>query len=154
MAQKGFTLIELMVTLAVMAVLLGLAAPNFAQLIRDNRATTEINAVAGMLNFARREAVQRAQKITLKGPAAADASWQVLRTSDSLELRWFPALTTFGVDPEGVQTIVFDSQGRLDDDEKLSLDLQVIDTELDCATYNRSVSVELSGAVSIKKAGC
>lgn len=154
MAQKGFTLIELMVTLAVLGVLLGLAAPNFAQMIRDNRAAAEINAVSSMLNYARREAVQRAQKTKLVGPSAADGSWQVLRSSDDLELRWFPPLTSFAVDPAGVKTIVFDSQGRLDSLAKSSFDLEVNDSSLDCATYNRSVSVELSGAVSVARVGC
>ncbi len=154
MSQKGFTLIELMVTLAVLAVLLGLAAPNLSELLRNNRAATEINSFSGMFAYARREAVQRGQTTRLQGPLAADGSWQLLRNSDDLELRLFPELTSFNVDPTGVKTILFDSRGQLISAAAVSFDLLVKDSALDCASYNRSVSIELSGSVSIRKRGC
>ncbi|WP_137887312.1 GspH/FimT family pseudopilin [Pseudomonas sp. 2FE] len=154
MSQKGFTLIELMVTLVVLAVLIGLAAPNLSQLLRDNRATAELNTFAGMLNYARREAVQGAQTVKLEGPLAADGSWQVLRARDSLELRRFAPLSSFVVDPAGLQSILFDAQGRLVSAAKITFDLAVKDSSIACATFNRSVAIELSGAISLKKAGC
>ena len=154
MSQKGFTLIELMVTLAVLAVLLGLAAPNLAELLRNNRAATEINSFAGMFAYARREAVQRAQTTKLQGPLDADGSWQVLLNGDDLELRVFPPLSSFNVDPAGVKTILFDSQGQLIGAAAVSFDLLVNDANLSCATFNRTVIVELSGAASVRKRGC
>lgn len=154
MSQKGFTLIELMVTLAVMAILLGLAAPNFAQMIRDNRAAAELNLFAGMFNYARGEAVRRAQRVSLAGPQAADGSWRVERVSDGEEFRQFPPLASFNLAPSGMKTIVFDTQGRLDAEARVAFDLAVKDTSLDCAKFNRAVSIELSGAVALAKAGC
>jgi type IV fimbrial biogenesis protein FimT len=154
MSQKGFTLIELMITLAVFAVLLGLAAPNFGQLLRDNRAATEINSFSGMFAYARREAVQRAQTTRLQGPLAADGSWQVLRHADALELQVFPALSSYNVNPAGLKTVLFDSQGQLISGAAVTFDLLVKDTELNCATFNRTVVVELSGAASVRKRGC
>jgi len=154
MSQKGFTLIELMVALAVSAILLGLAAPNFAQMIRDNRAAAELNSFSSMLNYARGEAVRRAQRVSLAGPQAADGSWRVERVSDGEEIRQFPALTSFNLAPAEVNTLVFDAQGRLDAKAKVAFSLQVKDASLDCAKYNRAVSIELSGAVALAKAGC
>ncbi|MFC5697940.1 GspH/FimT family pseudopilin [Pseudomonas sp. GCM10022186] len=153
MSQRGFTLIELMVTLVVLAVLIGLAAPNFSQMLRENQAAAELDAFSGMLNFARREAVQGAQTIRLKGPAA-DGSWQLLRERDSLELRRFPALSFFVVSPVGQRSILFDSQGRLVSAARVAFDLAITDTSLGCATFNRSVSIELSGSISLQKGGC
>lgn len=154
MSQRGFTLIELMVTLVVLAVLIGLAAPNFSQMLRENQAAAELDAFAGMLNYARREAVQGSQTIRLKGPLAADGSWQLLRERDSLELRRFPALSFFVVSPVGLQNILFDSQGRLVSAARMALTLAAKDTSLGCASFNRSVSIELSGSISLQKGSC
>lgn len=154
MSQKGFTLIELMVTLAVLAALLGLAAPNLTQLLDNNRAATEINSFASMFAYARREAVQRGQTTKVQGPLAADGSWQVLRNSDDLQLRLFPALASFNVDPAGMKTIQFDSQGQLVGGAAISFALKVKGSAVNCAVYNRSVRVEQSGAASVRKGSC
>lgn len=67
---RGFTLIELMVTLTVLAIVLGLAAPSLASLLASNRISTQTNEFIGALNLARSEAVRRGQPVTLL--AAAD----------------------------------------------------------------------------------
>jgi type IV fimbrial biogenesis protein FimT len=62
---RGFTLIELMVTVAVLAIVLSLAAPSFASLMASNRMSTQTNEFIGALNLARSEALRRAQPVTL-----------------------------------------------------------------------------------------
>ncbi len=64
--QSGFTLIELMVTLTVLAIILKLAIPSFSSLIAANRMTSQTTQLMGALNTAHSEAVRRAQPVTLR----------------------------------------------------------------------------------------
>ena len=67
---SGFTLVELMVTLAVAAILLTLAIPSFTSVINGNRLTTTANELVGSLQLARTEAIRRNARV------------QVCRSSD------------------------------------------------------------------------
>jgi len=62
---KGFTLVEVMITIAVLVILLGLAVPGFQSLVQNTRATTLANEFAAGLMFARSEAVKRGAAVTL-----------------------------------------------------------------------------------------
>ncbi|QEE24448.1 prepilin-type N-terminal cleavage/methylation domain-containing protein [Rhodanobacter glycinis] len=57
--QRGFTLVELMITLAVAVILTAIAVPSFRNLTLSNRLTTTANDIVGALNVARMEAVKR-----------------------------------------------------------------------------------------------
>lgn len=56
--QSGFTLIELMVAVAVVAILLGLALPSFQGSMRSSRVTTTTNELLASLSLARTEAIR------------------------------------------------------------------------------------------------
>lgn len=64
-SERGFTLIELMVTLSIAAILLTVAVPNFITFVQNNRLATQANDLVTMLNYARSEAVKRNQRITI-----------------------------------------------------------------------------------------
>ncbi|WP_237060495.1 GspH/FimT family pseudopilin [Microbulbifer sediminum] len=63
--QRGFTLIELMVTIAVLAIVVSIAAPNFATMINNNRSAALGEELAGAFNFARSEAVKRGDRVSI-----------------------------------------------------------------------------------------
>lgn len=80
-SQRGFTLIELMVTVTVLGVLLSLGVPSFARLIASNRITTQTNEFIGGLNLARSEAVRRGLAVAIRSNAGSGvdfaAGWTV-----------------------------------------------------------------------------
>lgn len=57
----GFTLVELMVTIAVLAILVAAAAPSFREIGLNNRSTGMINSLLADLAIARSEAVKTAR---------------------------------------------------------------------------------------------
>jgi type IV fimbrial biogenesis protein FimT len=71
--HRGFTLIELMVTLAVAAVLMGLAAPAFNDLVRQRAMISRINDLVLAVSYARSEAVRRGAVISVQAQDADDA---------------------------------------------------------------------------------
>lgn len=76
--QRGLTLIELMITLAVLAVMVGIAVPSFNTMIQNNRALSLGEELASALNYARSEAIKRSARVTLCGStdgSACNGTW-------------------------------------------------------------------------------
>lgn len=64
-ARAGFTLVELMVTVAIAAILLSLGVPSFQEYIRNSRLVSRTNDFIGALHLARSEAIKRGGRVTL-----------------------------------------------------------------------------------------
>ncbi|WP_421682467.1 prepilin-type N-terminal cleavage/methylation domain-containing protein [Stutzerimonas urumqiensis] len=77
--SRGFTLIELMITLAILAILLGLAAPSFRQMIANNRTQTAADNLMTAFQYARSEAVRRGVSVEIcrrnNGACANATTW-------------------------------------------------------------------------------
>jgi len=61
----GFTLIELMVTLAIMVIVITVGIPSFNTVIRDNRLVSQYNDLVTALSLARSEAIKNTTTVTL-----------------------------------------------------------------------------------------
>lgn len=63
--DRGFTIVELMVTLAVAAVLIGFAVPAFTDFVRQRTMTTRINDFVIAVTYARSEAARRGENVSV-----------------------------------------------------------------------------------------
>ena len=62
---KGFTLIELMIAVALAAIIITMAAPSFNSAMKKNKIVAETNELIADINFARSEAVKRSMPVVL-----------------------------------------------------------------------------------------
>lgn len=63
--QTGMTLIELVVTVTIVAILSAVALPSLKEMIESNRLTALNNQLVSSLNYVRGEAVKRAYEVTM-----------------------------------------------------------------------------------------
>jgi type IV fimbrial biogenesis protein FimT len=80
--SAGFTMIELMMTIAIATVVMTLAIPSFRYITNANRIASEVNGLVGDMQFARAEAIKEGQGVTVcvstngTSCAAGDTFWQ------------------------------------------------------------------------------
>lgn len=72
--HNGFTLVELMVTIAVLAIIATIAVPSFTSTLVATRIRSAASALQGQLMFARSEAIKRNADVTLTW-SSGSAGW-------------------------------------------------------------------------------
>ncbi len=57
--EAGFSLVELIVAITILALLISVGVPSYQNIIRDNRLVAQTNSLVGTLNLARSESIKR-----------------------------------------------------------------------------------------------
>ena len=114
--ERGFTLVELLITVAVFAVLTMLALPSFNQWIANTKIRSTTESVLAGFQLARTEAIRlnRGVRVTLN----ADTSWSVAEVLSGIVIQTRPAAegtgnTTMAVTPGTATTVDFNGLGRV-----------------------------------------
>ena len=91
--NHGFTLIELIVTVAMIAIVAITAGPDLGTFFKRNKFTTQINGFVSSLNLARSEAAKRVNNVTV---CVGNAAQNACAASPSWEAGWIAFVDTNG----------------------------------------------------------
>ena len=87
--QGGFTLLELMVTVAILAIVLSAGVPSYRGLVMDNRMASQANLFATSIKLARSNAVKYQRSATVCSSANFDAAVPTCSSSADWSNGWF-----------------------------------------------------------------
>jgi type IV fimbrial biogenesis protein FimT len=164
-AQQGFTLLELLMTVAILAIVLTVGIPSFAETIRNNRLASGANELRASLALARSEAAKRGVQVSIcprSGNACADSlewstGWLVFLDEVA------PTGTIDGSDAVLQTSATRDTPIQITSTQKsvtftptgvrTKTDFTVTDPKCK-GTNKRAMTVELTGRVSLKKQAC
>jgi type IV fimbrial biogenesis protein FimT len=127
---SGFTLVELAVAMAVLAILVAVAFPNFLETLRSNRVATTSNELIASLSLARSEAVRGTRGAGLCSSSDGQACggewndgwivWQDVNGNGAFDAGTDRVVKVAQAHPSlaisnGAEGIVFDPRGRPQD---------------------------------------
>jgi type IV fimbrial biogenesis protein FimT len=168
--QSGFTLLELLVSISVMVILMGVAAPSISRFLSKQRVATQVQVISSALSVARSEAINRSVNVfvcwnptnaninvTLDGTArtilvdelVVVAAGATAGTSELVRNVSYSPDNLFVADDEADNCLSFDPQGRLADFTTPSLIFGVCRASGDDSD-SRSVTVTLAGRAAIE----
>jgi len=160
--SRAFTLIELMVTISVLAVVIALAAPSFSTMLRENRLAALSTELQGAMQLARSEAVKRRENITVCRSNAAQSAcengtnwgvgWLITRMNGvnvQVLKVWDPVQGTVVTGPNA--GITFRSNGMSSSAAAESWSV----TDSSCSgDQKRTISVNITGSATLSKGAC
>jgi type IV fimbrial biogenesis protein FimT len=86
--SRGFTLIELIVAITILAILVGLAVPSFNEAALGSKLSGFANDIVGSTQLARSEAIKRNAPITVCAVASADPDETDCATAGGWQVGW------------------------------------------------------------------
>jgi len=87
-ATSGFTLVELLTVITIVAILMALGVPSYQYVTNANRISSEVNGLLGDMQYARSEAIKEGQTITVCSSSNSTSGAPTCSGSTSWQNGW------------------------------------------------------------------
>lgn len=141
---RGFTVLELMITVAVLAILLGMAVPAYRDTIRNNQIAASSAALVTALSLARNEAMKRGRRVSV---CAANANVCAAGTN------WSNGWIVF-VDDFGAVGVINDGDLPLQRWAAPPRGVAVVSVQGTAVSFTRLARAESAQQFTVTKPGC
>ena len=149
--QFGLTLIELLVSLAAVAILISLAVPAFRTFTASNKQSARINQLTAAFALARSEAVTRNAPVELKASDDTDWAngWTLSDVSSGDEIKVGPDLASNVTATASDLSVIFNADGTT----SLNADMTVTicDSTLTEGDHGMKITLIKTGRYSVEK---
>ncbi|MDF3021927.1 MAG: prepilin-type N-terminal cleavage/methylation protein [Steroidobacteraceae bacterium] len=139
---RGFTLMELMLSIAVLGILTALAVPSFTTMINRNRLASQSNELLAAIQYARMEAIRISGRVTFCGADSVDAA-EDADCSEGEHNFWVVLGSTSGGGQE--QLRVFEVEQPL----KVSTDLEQVTFNADGLAREPGTQTLVTGSITV-----
>jgi type IV fimbrial biogenesis protein FimT len=86
--MSGFTLIELMITVAIIGIVAAIGVPSFLDMMSQNRSISLANELTASLNLARSEAIKRGKRVSVCKSGNVSSSSPICSSSTNWQNGW------------------------------------------------------------------
>ncbi|WP_308811481.1 MULTISPECIES: GspH/FimT family pseudopilin [Psychrobacter] len=111
--SQGFTLIELMVTIAVLAIIVSIAAPNISTQLANQRVKSTAATLENALKEARAESISRRQNVTVTYSNGSAPKMITITAPNSITIASYNYNAKNTIKPDTALTIVFEPSKRV-----------------------------------------
>ncbi|GLS92596.1 hypothetical protein GCM10007916_36680 [Psychromonas marina] len=158
MKKSGFTMIEMLITLSILAILLAIAAPNFKNLMSSSNMVSNANGMIGAFNYARAEAIKRGSNVNI-GQMGGDWTSGIVVWVDGdgdgnraagEEVRLWPGFDSSSTvnSANANASFSFSATGEVNNDDQLTI------CDDRTGEEGMRISILFSGAIIAEKVNC
>jgi type IV fimbrial biogenesis protein FimT len=152
--MRGFTLIEVLVVMAIAGILAIYAIPSFQHMMYESQVSSRAAALVADLRLAKTEAVRRGASVTL---TVASNGWKVCvgdataTCTDTTTLREHEGSTNVTVDSTNLTEVTYGARGRRTDAAVATTKMSLAHSK--DATIYRCIDVQVTGALEVLRPG-
>ncbi len=157
--QRGFTLIEVLVVVAIASILVSMAVPSFNTAIQNSRMKSESNGLLGAIAYTRTEAIRRGNNVHFSRRNGTNwnggfVAWidtnnnNTWNTGEEIRL-WEPLHSSMSLSSGNGRTqFIFKASGMVDNDDELTL------CDNRSGESGRELTLLISGLASLSEVTC